>query len=289
MRAAVVFVLGMVGAAAGCDVVFGLTARDAGPNGDARTPDAPHVIGVATLLMDFKIAPDPSGAPIAIGDLRGASATIVGTPGTFVPYQLTATGGTFTPASGEIEIGANGSIVLGATFTAGSTVDAAGTATLTSGTLASQIAATVSGLTQVGSSAIGSGGTTMNANALFGVRLSSTSYLKHVGVATKTMTNAYVGIYSDVSGLPSALLAQVGPVALADQSVNDLPITNVHLTGAFWVVAIYDRTTDTPVESGVGTYFIQGSGYTYGPLPATLGTVTPSTLSVYQLSAKVAP
>ena len=100
MRAAVLFVLGMVGGSAGCDAVFGLTARDAGPSsdGDGSAPDA-HVVGMATLLTDFTIEPDPSGAPIAIGDVRGASATIVGTPGTFVPYVLAATGGTFAPAA----------------------------------------------------------------------------------------------------------------------------------------------------------------------------------------------
>ena len=85
------------------------------------------------------------------------------------------------------------------------------------------------------------------------------------------------------------LLVQIGPVSLAAMSTTDYPITNVQLTGPFWVVAVFDQATNTPVEAGSAGDIWVIRCQAYGPLPSTFGASTPSTSAVYRLFAMVAP
>jgi hypothetical protein len=295
--APVVVVLALGGAVA-CDGLFGISHVDppgiGSDGGVADVADAPpdaHLVGSASGLMSFTLAPDPSGAPLAALDVRGASATIQGTPHTFVPYQLAATDGTFSPATGEIEIGDGGSISLASTYTASAAAAPAATATLTSGSKVAQLPTPTVGLVQLGPTAQ-NGNTSLGAGTIFGTqvaRTSPTSFLKRIGVTVGTQTNAYLGVYADLSNAPGAQLVSVGPVALA-VGLNELAITNAPLPPKFWVVAIVETAQPSlPVGLAVSTdrAFIMGS--TYGPLPMSLGGITPSVFMCFLQYVQATP
>lgn len=279
---------------AACDSIFGFEDRapiDANGDGDAVIvpPDA-HVVGTASGLQSFVIDPDPSMAPLAVLDVRGASATIIGMPHTFVPYALSATSGTFSPASGEIEIGATGSIVLASTFTAGGTAVGNGVATLTSAPEMRFISAVTVGLVPLGLTTQNGNFTNVSAGALVGnqVTASPGQFLKRIGLAVGTATNAYLGVYSDSGNNPQALLGSIGPVALA-VGINEIAIPNRALPPTFWVVASLETPqASLPAASSVSTdrFFLSSSSY--GPLPPSVSVIS-STFGRFRLYVQATP
>ena len=291
-RIFVVLVALALGGAVGCDRVFGLDRppSEAGVDADADVPPDAHIIGEASGLMGFSIATDLSGSPLAILDVRGASATIIGTPHTFVPFTLAATSGTFSPTSGEIEIGPGGTIIVASTFTAGATPVADGTATLASGPMSRMISAVTFGLARLGP-ATQNGNTAMTAGAQFGtqvIQLPPARYLKRMGIVVQNATNAYLGVYADVAGGPAGKLATVGPVALT-AGTNELAITNVLLPTTFWVVATLETAQPSlPAASSINTDRYFRTTATFGPLPASLAGTSVSTSVRYMQYVQVA-
>jgi hypothetical protein len=221
--------------------------------------------------MGFTIASDPSGSPLAVLDVRGASATIIGTPHTFVPYALVATSGTFAPAGGEIEIGATGSIVLASTFTASGPAVSPATATLSSGSMASPISAATVALAHLGST-VPNGMTPPFAGDRVGTQVTQSSgpyYLKRIGVMVGAGTNAYLGVYADAGNVPGSLLTSIGPVALS-AGLNELAITHVPLPTTFWVVTTFETAVSLSGANSISTDRFYSQSAAYGPLPTSL-------------------
>jgi hypothetical protein len=118
------------------------------------------------------------------------------------------------------------------------------------------------------------------------ITVSATSTLRSFGLITiQTGTNVSLGLYTDVGGNPSALVAsaQYGALVVAGRveypAVAAAGFTLTLTPGTYWIMVMYDNATSVAAAPAGGAttsrrVFTQG----WGDLPTTLtGTITPQT------------
>jgi len=118
------------------------------------------------------------------------------------------------------------------------------------------------------------------------ISVTATSTLRAFGLITRqTGTNVSLGLYTDVGGNPSALVASAQYGALVVAGRVELPgvaAAGSSLTlapGTYWIMVMYDNTTSVAAApSGGATTSRRVLSAGWGDLPTTLtGTITPQT------------
>ena len=109
----------------------------------------------------------------------------------------------------------------------------------------------------------------------------------YVGTVSGT-GQAKVGIYTDSSSVPAALVSSAGPVTLLSNSWNNFTFNNYLATGVYWLAFQSDNSGGTnPFRSGAGGSRLASrtAVLTWGsPFPSTFGTssvVTYNPFSIY--------
>lgn len=119
----------------------------------------------------------------------------------------------------------------------------------------------------------------------YSLTISAVSFIVNTLVAAKV---ARVGIYSDVGGLPGALLLDAGTASLATTGVKDVAASLTLSPGAYWLAFLTDATGTAVMESVVSEGYKVGVPSTttghlaayrgtqaYGALPASLPALSP--------------
>jgi hypothetical protein len=94
-------------------------------------------------------------------------------------------------------------------------------------------------------------------------------------VAVASGGDGILAIYSDVGGVPSALLGQTGstPINAGNNEILLSSILSV-AAGKYWVVGEYDTTVSLCVDASTANLIARTTVASYGTVPVTFGTAT---------------
>lgn len=196
---------------------------------------------------------------------------------------LTSTLGTFTPEQEVLITDAEGLASYSPEFVAGAESGEAmavgNVADLDGERVSFELSFPVVPLSRVGEVAqLPNLSTVIAANYLEGqsITLAAAGKLRRVGIVAPTETNVAVGIYTDVAGVPTKLLASAS--TRLKVGVNELPVDAVELAaGTYWFMSNYDSAPTAPRLYRSST--VRPLKYIMIPFSTTLPTAYPAAYS----------